>query len=349
LSVERTWDGPQRKLTGNQDTVSLTPSGPQSKELNAIGFAKALSLARKHFGAVDAKPFVDFLDEGTRQIYQSREQDLQRLERMQESFFKGMTEFTLDQQKQQQEFQRQLEAEYATRQSNLEAQHQERLKQFEQKEADLKKIREEIDERENRQARRDIYKALKTKLDERNKTFELTEGTKKRRWITLWFTVGLLALFAGAFAYCFYKNVVSESPQTNWVAIGSQIGFGLAFVGVATFFIRWSNQWFQKHPDEEFKLKRLDLDIDRANWLVELAMEWKNITKSEFPTDLTDRLSRNLFVSEESKDFDVHPAETLLSALFGKDGSVEVDLPRRVTMHRSDAGNGKARDNKDGK
>ena len=53
---------------------------------------------------------------------------------------------------------------------------------------------------------------------------------------------------------------MSEQPQVNWVAVGSQIGLAFAFLGVATFFIRWNHQWFQKHADEEFKLKRLDLE-----------------------------------------------------------------------------------------
>jgi hypothetical protein len=342
VRIERGWDNQQRKLTGNQDSLIVEPFG-QSHQ-NIIDFIKPLALARKHFGAVDTMSFVDFLDEGTRQLYQSRERDLQKLERLQENFFKGMTAFALDQQKKQQDFQRQLEADYATRQSKLEEQHRERMEQFEVKEADLKKIRSEIDERENRQARRDIYKELKTKLDARTKTFELTEGTRKRRRITFWFTVGLLILFAGVFGYCFCRNVVSDSAQVNWVAVGSQVGFAIAFIGVATFFIRWNNRWFQKHADEEFKLKRLDLDIDRANWLVELAMEWKNITKSEIPTDLLDKLARSPFLWEETKDHDIHPAETLLSAVFGKAGRINVEFPGKLTMQRSDLGNGKKDD-----
>jgi hypothetical protein len=291
---------------------------------------------------------MDFLDEGAKQLYQSREQDLQKLERMQENFFQSMTEFTLDQQKKQQEFQRQMETEYAGRQTKLEEQHRERLNQLEVKEADLKKIRAEIDERENRQARRDIYKELKKKLDDRNKTFELTEGTKNRRRITFGFTLALLTLFLAGFGYCFYRNVVNGGSEINWIAVGSQIGFAVAFVGMATFFIRWNYQWFQKHADEEFKLKRLDLDIDRANWLVELAMEWKNITKSEITPDLIDKLARGLFITEETKDMDIHPAETLLSALFGKTGSINVEFPGKLTMQRSEVGDGK-KDDKAGK
>src|SRR5262249_52895038 len=95
------------------------------------------------------------------------------------------------------------------------------------------------------------------------------------------------------------------------------------------------NQWFQKHADEEFRLKRLDLDIDRANWLVELALEWKNITKSEIPPELIDKLSRSLFATHDTESIDIHPVETLLSSVFGRDGSISIKVPE-VTMSRSD-------------
>ncbi len=346
VSIDRGWEHQQRKLTGNQDTVAISPGGQGQQQIHVIAFAKLVALARKHFGAVDTKPFMDFLDEGTRQLYQSREQDLQKLERMQEGFFKGMADFTLEQQKKQQDFTRELEAQFVARQKTLEEQHRERLNQLEAKEAELKKVRAEIDERENRQARRDIYKELKKKLDERNKTFELTEGTKNRRRIIFGFTLALLGLFLAGFCYCFYKNVVNGGTDINWIAVGSQIGFALALIAFATFFIRWNQSWFQKHADEEFKLKRLDLDIDRANWLVELAMEWKNITKSEIPADLIDKLARSLFVTEESKDIDIHPAETLLTAMFGKAGSINVEFPGKFRMERSESADGKKKEEK---
>lgn len=125
--VHRGWNNERKTLIGNQDTLTIAP--PQ--QCNVPTMAKFVMLARKHFDAIDTKPFLDFLDEGAKQLYQTREQDIQKLERMQENFFKSMTEFTLDQQKKQQEFQRQLETEYAARQTKLEEQHGERLNQLE--------------------------------------------------------------------------------------------------------------------------------------------------------------------------------------------------------------------------
>lgn len=320
-------------LIGTTDTLAISKGG--SGPVHPVTIAKIAACAREVFEATDNKAFMAYLDDANRSIYETREKDLQRLERMQEDFFKGMIQFTTDQQDKHQEFLRQREADYTDRQKRLEEEHSGRLAQLEEKEASLRKIRADLDERENRQARRDIYKEIKQKIDTRGSRFELTEGTKNRRLVTLWFTVATLLVFAGCFGYCFYLNVVTASDKINWIAVGSQIGFAAGFVAMATFFIRWSNHWFQKHADEEFKLKQLDLDIDRANWLVELAMEWKHITKSEIPIELIDKLSRSLFVSDDSRTMDLHPAETILSAVFGKGGKVNVAVPGgKVTMER---------------
>ena len=71
-------------------------------------------------------------------------------------------------------------------------------------------------------------------------------------------------------------------------------------------------------------------------------MEWNNIMKSEIPQDLIDKLARSLFVTEEGKDIDIHPAETLLSSIFGKAGSINVEFPGKLNVQRSDRRDGKS-------
>lgn len=56
-------------------------------------------------------------------------------------------------------------------------------------------------------------------------------------------------------------------------------------------------------------MKRLDLDIDRASWLVEMVMEWKEQKGTEIPEELLTRLSRNLFIEDGPKEECLHPAE----------------------------------------
>lgn len=336
LQIDRQVEQNQRSIIGSQDELEIQPEDSNGSRNRALSFIKLIADARKEFNPIDSKPYMEVLEEGTRQLYESREQNIQKLERMQEEFFQGMLNFTVNQQTKQQEFQRTLEEEYSARQSRLEESHQERLKELENREAELTRIRSELDERDNRQARRDTYREFKSELTARSLKFELTDGTVNRRRFPFWFTISLMIAQLAGFAYCFYKNVVDASSQTNIVSISSQIGFAVAFLGTATFFIRWNNQWFQRHAEEEFKLKRLELDMDRANWLVELAMEWENITKSSFPPELVEKLSRSLFITDETRDIDIHPAETILSSVFGKSGSVNLEFPAKIQMSRSE-------------
>ena len=64
---------------------------------------------------------------------------------------------------------------------------------------------------------------------------------------------------------------------------------------------------------------------DRASWLVETAMEWKDLKGSEMPESLLGTLSKNLFDSPYSEEPSLHPVDQLASHLIG--ASAEVELP----------------------
>jgi hypothetical protein len=67
------------------------------------------------------------------------------------------------------------------------------------------------------------------------------------------------------------------------------------------------------------------------------------------PADLIDKLARSLFVTDETKDIDIHPAETLFTALFGKAGGINVEFPGKFRMERSESADGKKKEEKTGK
>lgn len=85
--------------------------------------------------------------------------------------------------------------------------------------------------------------------------------------------------------------------------------------------------WFRQHADEEFRLKRLELDIDRASWVVEMAMEWRDEKGFTIPEELIERLTRSLFVDRELADSPQHPYENLASALFDSVKSMRMAIP----------------------
>ena len=101
---------------------------------------------------------------------------------------------------------------------------------------------------------------------------------------------------------------------------------GLA--GFVVYYIRWNERWFSRHAEEEFKLKQLDLDVDRASWMVEMMVEWQEEKGSAIPPELIDRLSRNLFTASDTReDAPVrHPAQDALSAILRVSNSVTIPL-----------------------
>lgn len=83
------------------------------------------------------------------------------------------------------------------------------------------------------------------------------------------------------------------------------------------FLIRRSNRWFDKHAAEEFSQKRFELDLPRASWLVEMAIEWQSERGSEIPESLVERFGNNLFEQQEARAEPLHPPDQLASALLG--------------------------------
>ena len=135
-----------------------------------------------------------------------------------------------------------------------------------------------------------------------------------------------MLLFGGAAAALFCGG--GTDP---WL-IGQRLAFTLAFGITAVFFVRWLYKWSQQHATEEFKLKRLDLDIARASWLVEMVMEWKDEKNTEFPRELLNKLSRSLFAEEKPREDNLHPAEILASTIFGAASGVKLKLPNGVEL-----------------
>jgi hypothetical protein len=74
-----------------------------------------------------------------------------------------------------------------------------------------------------------------------------------------------LALVTAELASAAVSTEVALSTA-KYVVLGlRQLAFALAFTATAVFYLRWNNAWFQQHAQEEFRLKQLELDFDRAS------------------------------------------------------------------------------------
>ena len=251
------------------------------------------------------------------------------------------------------ETRREIDADIKARRDGIEAEYQEKVASLEQsiaeRRAEADQIMEqtqarldaraaELDEREKhlealsyQDERRKAIKNLKTELTTLEGDFKLSDATSTKRTALNLFA-GALVLFTGAlFAYTSYNSVqvvgdAVTGPQLSWLII-KQITSLTAFAASSVFFIRWFQRWFDKHAEEEFRLKRLKLDLSRAGWLVETALDWKDQTKEELTPMLVERLSHGLFVAEDTAHEPLHPSDQLASALFGASSRVAFKTP----------------------
>ena len=187
-----------------------------------------------------------------------------------------------------------------------------------------------------RHVRREIRQDLKKALGERSQYFSLTKGTQRKR-LPIHALFGLLIVIAAIFLVQSVTTLGSlgESGPEFWYQV---LRLTLSAAGVAAaiiFYIRWTDNWFRQHADEEFRLKRLELDIDRASWVVEMALEWQLEKGAAIPKELIDRLTENLF-STESQGTPTHPSEDLASALLEASSGLTVRVPGlgQVTFDR---------------
>ncbi|MBP0115991.1 hypothetical protein [Bradyrhizobium vignae] len=251
-----------------------------------------------------------------------------------------ITNWTVEQTSQLEQHKLKLTEETNNERKALRDEYDRQVQELRQKEEDLEARRKSLDDRDYVHARRARHIALREIIERRQTNFTLTGDTRKLR--TPIHVAMVLLLFALAIANI--VNVQILLPIVQRGEIGLPFGWAIAkqtlltagFLGAILFYIRWMNRWFEQHASAEFLLKQFELDVDRASWVVETAMEWRRDQNEELPTALLDGITRNLFSSPNGLP-DVHSAaDDLASALLGnasqlklKIGENEVNLDRK--------------------
>jgi len=115
----------------------------------------------------------------------------------------------------------------------------------------------------------------------------------------------------------------------------------IGLLGTILYYIKWQNRWAEQHISSEFQLQQFHLDVNRANWVIEAALEWKTATQAEIPSELTNSITRGLFYNNQTEpERVVHPADALASALVGSasklklrvgDNELLFDKPGKIT------------------
>ena len=254
------------------------------------------------------------------EFYRLREQTLSRLEKLTGKLVRETHDYRV-----------RLDAETAKHKRELtasfEEKHKKRIAALEIRERDLDKLRQELDDRSARHARREQSRALQKKISDRSEKFTLTAATRRKRWpVHVIFTI-LLSVSGGLITYSLLSSATATEGVPLWLELGRLPLGVLGFALTAIFYIRWNDQWFRQHAEQEFRLQQLALDVDRASYATEMLLEWQEDKGGEMPAVMVDRLTAGLFTDQMEMKRVRHPSEDAITALLKAASNVRVDVP----------------------
>ena len=261
------------------------------------------------------------------EFYQRREEGLSRLEGLTSRLVEETHAYRLRLDTEVAEHKRVLTASFDDQNKALETTYEKKTTALETRERELDERHRELDDRSARHARREQSRALQQKISDRSEKFTLTSDTqRKRRPIHAMFVV-LLFVSAGLIARSLFFPVTATEGAALWFDLG-RLPLGVfGFALTAVFYIRWNDQWFQRHADQEFRLQQLALDVDRAGYATEMLLEWQEDKGGEMPAVMVDRLTTGLFTDQTTAARVQHPSEDVTAALLRASSGLRVDLP----------------------
>ena len=261
------------------------------------------------------------------EFYRLREAGLSRLEALTQRLVKDTHDYRMRLDAESAEQKRALDESFAEKSRALEATHEKRIAELKSREEDLDKIREDLDDRSARHARREQSRALQEKISARSENFTLTPSTQRKRTPVHIMFGTLLGLSAALIALSLLTPVTATEGAAFWLGLGRLPLGALGFALTAVFYIRWTDQWFRQHANQEFRLQQMALDVDRAGYATEMLMEWQEDKGGEMPAVMVDRLTAGLFTDQTAAPRVRHPSEDATAALLKAASGVRVELP----------------------
>lgn len=313
------------------------------------------------------------------QLLAMHQSTLERLERLNEDLIRQGTEFRRSLEVQFDERVKESEQQFHGRQTELDEKHKARSGELDAQRHTLEEKLRLIDDRDNTHARREIRDKMLEDVKQRVSQFGVSASTERKRQPVLGGIFALIATFALLLAWTAYEistmdrqyfgmleairtmsslgteklkgvgltpELVARLTATDvdrthlyWLWIRFTF-FSLGFVATLLYYIRWQNKWAEQHSGNEFQLRQFQIDVSRANWVIESCLEWRKNTESVIPAELLSSITKNLFVSSYSEPEQVvHPADQLASALLGSASKVKLkvgeneldfDKPRKI-------------------
>lgn len=254
------------------------------------------------------------------EFYRLREENLTRLENLTNRLVRETHDYRLQLDIDTAKHKRKLTA-------SLEEEYKKRTAVLRDRERELNELRQELDDRSARHARREQSKALQQKISHRSEKFTLTADTRRKRWpVHVIFGI-LLSLSGVLIAHSLLSPADATAGVPLWMELGRLPLGMLGFALTAIFYIRWNDQWFRQHAEQEFRLQQLSLDVDRASYATEMLLEWQEDKGGEMPAVMVDRLTAGLFTDQTEMRRVRHPSEDAVTALLKAASSVRVNVP----------------------
>lgn len=300
-------------------------------------FSRLVAFAQGHLERISVNALNSYLGEDARRHFEARDIALARLETFVAQLTRELEDTRARRDREFDQKEKALESKFDERQQRLELVAQQRTAELDEREGSLNARETSLNLQAAKAERRQVRVDLKKKLKDWSEKFEITASTSRLRWIIHALCIVLLVVFAAG-AGVFLNQSLQSLDTAQAVAVHIKQGaFTLLFVTTAIFYARWNTDWFRKRAAEEFRLKRMELDFDRASWLVELLFQWKDEHKDEpLPPELLAPLTAHLFASAEDQPPSLHPYEAVGSALLDaasrlkvSPGGAELELDRR--------------------
>ena len=201
------------------------------------------------------------------EFYRRREDGLLRLESLSQKLIEQNEQYRRQLDSERDQERQQLAADAKAGREALEALLEQKDKEIAGREQALASEKASLDLRTAEQVRRDNVKGLKATIAARAKSFTLTKETMKKRWPVHAIFIALLLVSAAVAAFGLTVPPAATQGPALWLQMVRVPGGVIGFAFAAVFYIRWNDQWFRQHADEEFRMRQLELDIDRASWV----------------------------------------------------------------------------------
>ncbi len=312
-----------RNATGAVDSRIQIPEDQVGRELSRliqVAIMGPISRYRLSAALADINPQLNA-------FHQERIQATSRIEEAHSRILTHAAEKLLDQERAFSEKLDSLERDWKEKKGELDREHAAMVARLEVREATVLDREKAVDASTSRDARREIQRGLRAEFRERKQKFSLTKATEEKRNPISWACYGAMVLTGSAFGVFVGFPDLFGKDLPSWVHMVKVSASLATFLSTILYFVRWQDQWQKQHAAEEFRLQRLELDMERASWLVETVMESSVEGSNGIPVELLNRLAQGLFEDVGTMPSTRHPAEELLAGLLSTPREMKVDFP----------------------